>query len=539
MSDALDPTRKEALSSHLDHENLPDSADTQDAASLIHESFSAQLHYRNLESVSRATQQAGAPVLPAPDFLSRIMGAIDGLEQEDPCDDFEVLSAWSDGEWELETVTETAEATRQTIRTLSSALAKLPTPAAPQGFADRVMAAVEQTRQPQPETLSALYDAETRFAEVRVLQTADLPAAAQTRLQNFKILSGALRRLTPPQAPSDFARRVMAALPQPSVTLESLSAHYDLEANLELPESPTLLQNFSVLSRALQALPQPEAPTGFAAGIMQRIESAEFEAVSSLHDGEAESGELSELQQVRLTQLTALSAGFAALPQVTAPADFAARVAMAIEADFAQLSASHDGEAGLEVASEPRLDLLVALSAGFAALPEVQAPAGFAATVMQAIDALPDFETLSAVFDGELQSPLKISDQQLQPLRALSSALAALPQPEAPNDFVARVMLATEQSSKRQLFALPKLFQTRLVQVAAGFAIFGIIATVSFNLINQPIDPGTDVAQVPVVQVQYAPEDMLFSNPKVRTVMDDTLEVENSTENDYNLWIGG
>lgn len=544
MSDALDPTRKDLLSSRLDHEFAPEVAEDAAANELMTGSFNAQLHSRNLEAVSRATQQAGSPIPPAGDFLSRLMGAIDGLEQEDPAEDFEVLSAWSDGEWELDTVTELAETTRSNIRSLGAAMAKLPVPAAPIGFADRVMAAIGATEAPESATLSALYDSEFSFSDVRCLQQAQLPPAAQIQLGNFSTLSGALRRLSTPEISSGFAERVMAALPALDASVDTddsfeiLSASYDLDADSALPESPALLQAFAALSAAMQALPTPQAPAGFADRVMQAIAAVDTQAVGALHDGEAELSELNQTQEHTLRQLETLSAGFAALPQVTAPAGFAERVFQAIEADFSQVSAHHDGEAAgpLTDSQKTQLPLLASLSAGFAALPEIQAPAGFAAGVMQAIEALPDFETLSSVYDGE-DSGVKISDSQLQPLRALSRAMAALPQPEAPADFVAKVMLATEKVSKPKLFALPGLFQTRFGKIAAGFAIFAMVAGMSYELKTMFIDGPQGGATV--VQVDNSPEDMLFSNPKVNTVMDDTLEVDQPTEKDYNILIGG
>ena len=535
MSDALDPTRKEILSSHLDREGTIQ----PDAESLIHENFSAQLHYRNLETVSRATRQATPAMPPMPDFLSRVMGAVDGLEQEDPCDDFEVLSAWSDQEWELETVTATAESTRQQIQRLGQALRQLPTPAAPAGFAAEVMAAITQAEAPTTESLSALYDAETSFTEVRYLAGTELPQSARTQLQNFTTLSSALRRLPTEAVPAGFSERLLAALPQPELSFDTLSAHHDLEANLELPESPALLQSFERLSAGFAALPAIAAPEGFAARVLQAVDAAEFEMLSAHHDGETE---LEVNQPARLRQLAALSAGFAKLPAQSAPDGFAAGVLQAIEADFAALSAHHDGEAALELTEsrQAQLHLLEALSGGFAALTAIQAPAGFAAGVMGAIDALPNFETISAAYDSE--AALEVSDDQLQPLRMLSRAMAALPQPEAPAGFVAKVMLATEPVGKPKLFALPALFNTRMGQMVAGFAIFGMLVVMN-QLVFQPgliHDRGVvAVSDTYVVPVTHQAEDLLFNAPVIETVMDDTLELDYSTENDYNYWIGG
>lgn len=532
MSEALDPTRKDMLSSHLDHEAENGAA----AEGLIHGNFSAQLHFRNLESVSRATKQTGTPAPAADDFLSRIMGAIDGLEQENPADDFEVLSAWTDGEWDLETdeITVGAEVARHQIQLLGQAMRALPVPAASGDFVTRVMAAVSQAEAPTTETLSALYDAETSFAEVRHLSGTELPAPAQTQLQNFATLSSALRRL-PLEVPENFAFRVMEALPQPATDFDSLSAYHDLEANQALVSTPTRLKDFESLSAGFAALPEITAPADFAARVMQAVDAADFESASAAFDGEAEA-----FESPRTKLFAALSAGFAALPEIQAPHDFAHGVMMAIEADFAALSAHHDGEAALELDDErqAQLRLLEALSSGFAALPSAEAPAGFAERVMAAIDALPAFDDLSAAFDGEAQ--LDVSDAQLQPLRALSQAMKALPAYEAPADFVAKVMLATEAASKPKLFALPKLLNNRFGQVAAGIALFGMLALMTQQLLgNGTPGNGPVTAAVPVVQVENTAEDMLFNSPVVETVMDDTMELETSTDNDYNSWIGG
>ncbi len=537
MSDALDPTRKETLSSHLDHET-----ETPNAEALMQDNFAAQLHYRNLETVSRATQQAGASIPAMPDFLSRVMGSIEDIEQEDPTEDFEVLSAWSDGEWDFapDEITLQAEMTRHQIQTLGSALRALPAQTAPADFMSRVMNAVAQTETPELETLSALYDAENTFSDVRYLSDAELSADSQQTVQSFRTLSSALKRLSTPAASADFTQRVLAALPEAVLNFDNLSAHHDCEDNFEVESAQPLLSSFSVLSAAMQALPSPQDPADFAARVMQAVDAAEFETVSAHFDAEAEfsAEELSAVQTRQLQQVQTLSAGLAALPVIQAPADFAQRVVSAIEADFAQVSAHFDKEETLTLSEvqQAQLSQLEALSQGIAALPAITAPAGFAEAVMQRIDALPSFEDLSEAYDGE--SKLDLNQEQLQPLRALSRAMAALPVHQAPADFVAKVMLATEQKpQKARLFALPNLFQTRLGQVAAGFAMFGMLVMAN-QILNRTEAPGITAA-VPVVQVENAPEDMLFSNPEVSTVMDNTMELENSTENDYNSWIGG
>lgn len=545
MSDALNPKGREWLSSRLDHE-----IDEQFGEALVQDNFTAQVHYRNLESVSRATQQAGIPAAkPADDFLSRIMGAIDGLEQQDPAEDFEVLSAHYDGEWELESETLSTQAcdTQAWMQTLGQAMRQLPVPAPSADFVTAVMHSLEQVVSPGFETVSALYDQEFSFSEARCLQGTELPATAQTYFQNCQTLSSALKALPTPACSQDFAQRVLAALPAEAPDFESLSAYYDQEVNLKLTQPSALLQNFVQLSASLAALPVMQAPAGFLEQVMQAVDEldlaasqpeVDFETLSAAFDGEAE---LDSVFEPQLQPLDRLSAALAALPQPEAPADFALKVMQAIESDFAELSAHYDGEssADLTETQQAQQPLLVSLSTAFAQLPEFEAAADFAAKVMQKIEALPSFEDLSAHYDGELKTGLNVSEEQMQPLRALSQALAALPQPQAPADFVARVMLATEQHQKAKLFALPGLFKTRLGQVAAGLALFGMLA-LSTQLL-QPTGPGTTVAvtEQNIVPVQYQAEDMLFSNPEVETVIGDTLELEQTPENDYNLWIGG
>jgi len=365
----LDPKRKTELSSFLDQET-PSGAH-QETQNLLGASFGAQVHYRNLESISRACQQHGAEIGSHGNFLGRLMGALDSVEQLDENEDFECLSAWLDG----------------------------------------------------AESLDAQAVAES--------------AIAQTHLQNIQHLSQALQALPQPQAPAHFVAELMAQL-EPSA-------------------------NQQILSRALQALPTPQASSDFAAQVMARIEN---EATPD-----------------------ALSRALQALPSPQAPEHFAAQVMAQIEA-------------------------------------------------LTAHETVSDFETLSAYQDGELQDADQrhLNTQALKPIQALSAAMQHLPQPEAPVDFVARVMLATEVASKPKLFALPLLFRSRVGQVAASFAFFGLLVMGSQTLLSQTqLTP--ELATGPsleLVQVEHQPEDILFAD-----VMEHVLELENINENDYTLWIGG
>lgn len=514
MNDELYPNDKERLSSFLDQEGHQDS----ETRSLIENQFSAQLFFRNIETVHRATQQV-APPAASNDFLSRLMGAIDDVEQDDPAEDFEILSAWTDQEWdlpqtEISELSPNAQNSCAWMQTLGQAMRHLPTPTASADFMNNLMTAIDATQTPEFETVSALYDKETRFQSVRYIAEASHTSHTLTQLQNCKGLSKALKTLRTPSFSVDFTEKVMAALPAEALNLENLSAYHDHELNLELAAAPTLLKDFAQLSQAMQALPEITAPTDFTNKVMQAIDS--------------------------LSQQSPLSAALQSLPEIQAPESFSAQVVHAIEANFETVSAVYDQESQAELSEvqQAQLGLLQSLSTGFAQLKDIQAPADFADKVMQRIDALPRFEELSAYHDGELQQAVNVSEEQMQPLRALSQALKALPQYEAPADFVAKVMLATEKHQKAKLFALPGMFKTRLGQVAAALALFGVL--VLTNQIVQPFGTGTNVAVTEnVVKVEYQAEDLLFGEPEISTVTDDTLELEKTPENDYTLWIGG
>lgn len=553
MTDALNPKRKQDLSSYLDQETGAEAEFQQ----FLTENFSAQVHYRNLESVSRACQQHGAPIQEHDDFLSRLMGKIDTVEQESEYEDPECLSAWLDGQQELESAqieaSEYARTRVQNMRGLSAALQALPQPQAPEYFVTQVMEAVDHHQSPSLETLSAFYDHETQFQAVHLLDSETLNESQQTHLQNFASLSQALAHLNVPQAKPEFSAQVMAALlPQEGTEtedFESLSALLDGETNFETPSHPNW-QNLQRLSQALQTLPNPEAPAGFAAQVMQAIDGVvDFAKLSASFDGENDSEPLET--EARWQDLNALSKALQNLPQPQAPADFAAQVMQTIDQrfDFAKLSEAYDqaidqasNQEDMELyQTHPRLKDLQCLSQALQHLPQFEAPEGFAQRVLAAAEEAPDFQTLSAYYDGALE---KVECDQLetvlangngrrewQQLQTLSQALKALPQPEAPSDFTLRVMLATEQTHKKTLFALPSLLRTRAGQLVAGLALFGVLV-----LLSQTLLKGTEeIANVPgnqIVQVKYQAEDMLFQD-----VLDDSLE--NNSELDYNLLIGG
>lgn len=359
------------------------------------------------------------------------------------------------------------------------------------GFLDRLMGAldgVEQIAETEDfECLSAWHDGEHPIQDEAALEM----APAQTLLNNIRTLGQALQALPQPEAPTDFAERVLAALP---------ADHRH--------------ENQRRLGLALQALPQMQAPEGFAEKVMQAIAAP------------------AEINSLRLS-----AALQAALPQREAPAGFAQRVMQQID-NLTQNTHSQNQQR---------------LSLALQALPQMQAPAGFAQRVMQTLEALDQpmsaesHEALSAYLDGELsegdsrQMHQAVQHEpalarQFRQHQQLSAALQALPNPEAPSDFVARVMLATEKAAKPRLFALPWLMHSRAGQMVAGFGLFGLLVMLSQTLINGP-QGTTGMAtgpQAQIIQVEHQPEDLLFTD---MIDMDNVLE--HVAEEDYNLWIGG
>ncbi|MGV3524633.1 MAG: hypothetical protein ACO1RX_10420 [Candidatus Sericytochromatia bacterium] len=406
---------------------MPEDPDTlpTSAEHTLSKRLDAEVQTRNQDSVSRACQQAAGPAAAAsPDFLSRLMGALDSVEQDNEYEDFETLSAWHDDAFELDPVqlagTPAAQPQLNALKQLSQAFQALPVMAAPAGFADKVMAA--------------------------------LPAFTETH--NHQALSQALQALPSIEAPAGFAERVMAVLP----------------ADLDMA------QNQAALGEALRALPGMEAPLGFAERVM-----AALPADLNVAHNEA-----------------VLAQALKALPAIEAPAGFVAKVMAALPSESAVT------ERNIQVLGE-----------ALRALPVLAAPAGFAERVMAA-----------------LPSESEITEHNA---RVLGNALRALPQPEVPTDFVARVMVATERAGKARLFALPAVLRTRTGQMVAGLALFGMLALLSQNLLNNTGGGNSGMAAVPsdhIVQVEYQAEDVLFESTW-------DSEVDNSFENNYNQMIGG
>lgn len=564
--ESLDPQRRELLSSHLDAEasSAPrDIEDTQDAAQLVQEHFGSQVHYRNLETIRRATQQNGAAPnsAPAGHFLDRVMGALDDIEQIDAHEDLECLSAHYDLQSqhnadkldelrseELNT-SETAQNYLHNLSCLSQALQALPQQSAPADFLGRVRETLNTLEQNSFEALSAAYDADEALS----------PAVSQ----NFQALSNAIQALPSYEAPAGFAESVLAALPAESVEFETVSACFDGEATLS--EAPSaVLHNLEALSQALQALPQMQAPEGFAEGVLQAI-GHDFESLSAQHDGEQDL-DLHAADAQTQHNFKQLSTALQALEQPQAPAGFSERVMQALDTEptlsqfpvdleeailFEDLSAIYDAESSMELSSaDPRLHNLQALSQALNALTEPTLPADFAAKVMAQIDATSaaHVEELSARFDGEADGALEPEEEAvLQCFGHLSAGLQALSTPAVPEGFAARVMEQIEKSAQAQsepaqaakLFALPRLAQAllgnRTGQMIAGFALFGILIFLSQNVMNTQQQGPQNVAAVPtnyIVQVDYQPEDYLFE-----AAADDPLEIV--AENEYNLLIGG
>lgn len=544
MKDALTPDDREVLSSYLDHETEKNT----DIESQLTQSFSAQVHFRNLEALSRASQQQQPTHTGSADFLSRLMFAVEDLEQEDPTADLECVSAWYDQEFELdraEVMTQSAEWV-QNLSSLTQAIRALPQAEATTDFSAKVMQAIAVTLEPSYETLSASFDKANQFQDVREFSAADRKPSTQTHLRNLKNMSRAIQRLNVPAASAGFAEQVRQALPQRAQDLSDLSAWYDQEANFETKPDTPWQEQFKQLSQLFTQAKTYEGSPDFIAGLNQRLDDIDQVSIQWNEN------------MVNLTQ------ALQALPSPQAPANFVSNLmnkidGLAADLNYESQSAIYDNEqAG--VLSTQQSQSFVVLTQALRALPQQQAPTGFAEQVMQAIDAQADFETLSAWHDQELDTItsqlLEQNGQQtrldLKHIQTLSKAIQALPQKEAPQNFLARVMLATEQetlapASKAKLFALPGILGTFMGQMAAAFAIFGVLVMVSQIMLDQSQPRTTGVtAAVPsnyIVQVEHQPEDLLFSSNVNTLSVDSSLVMEATLENvseiDYNLMIGG
>ncbi|MBF2055216.1 MAG: hypothetical protein IGS03_17335 [Candidatus Sericytochromatia bacterium] len=331
MTDTFDPRRNTDISSFLDQE-APAGENTRQ---LLESSFGAQVHYRNIENISRACQQQGVPVGQHPGFLDRLMGALDGLEQLAETEDFECLSAWHDGMHPIEDETALEQGAAQTclqnIRSLAQAMQALPQMQAQADFADIVMAALPQDHRDENErrlgqALQALpqIQAPEGFAQQVTQAIAQQESLAETNAQR---LTAALQALPQPEVPAGFAQQVMQ--------------------RIEALTQDTHSQNQQRLDLALQALPQIQAPADFAARVMQQIDtlqqpiSAEdTENISACLDGELSEHEsrqtLKALQanpalSRQHRQHQQLSAALQALPRPEATPGFVAKVMLATE----------------------------------------------------------------------------------------------------------------------------------------------------------------------------------------------------------------
>lgn len=215
------------LSAYLDQE-LPE-PQIEEVQNCLGEHFPALVDVRNMESLSRACKNLATPTM---DFESGIFARLDALgwEQEDPSEDFENLSAFSDSEWAPETpdFSETAQTHLHNFTVLSQAIQALPTPTDfSSDFVTRVMSALPDSSEPE----------------------------IQSESPHFDVLSRALQALPVPEASERFLSALEARLDQ----VDAVSA-----------------QNEKVLGHALQALPVPEASESFFTALEARLDQADI-----------------------------------------------------------------------------------------------------------------------------------------------------------------------------------------------------------------------------------------------------------------------
>lgn len=277
------PMPYDELSAYLDQE-LPE-PQLSEVQECLGEYFSALLDVRNMEILSRACKNL-SQTAPTADFESALRVRLDklGWMQDDPAEDFETLSAWSDGVFEPSTLqmTPVSEIHLSNIRLLSKALQQLPLPGEiPAGFPSRVMAA-----------LSLQQEAEAAPGQDWLYQ--------------------ALQALPIPEAPEDFLLRLEARLDQ----VDTVERH-----------------NQAVLVQALQGLPQPSASADFMERLLQRIESLEQEPDFAMLSAYADQAlalsaavcAQSEVQ-TQLHNIRVLAAAVNALPVPEASPDFLVRL---------------------------------------------------------------------------------------------------------------------------------------------------------------------------------------------------------------------
>jgi hypothetical protein len=322
------------LSAYLDQELTDPQATTQIQHGLG-EHLPALVEVRNMESLSRACKNL-SQTPPSMDFESSLFARLDALDwaQEDPQEDFENLSAYTDGEWQPEETpaSESAEIHLHNLAILSQTFKLLP-PVSDDvhtDFAERLMAVLPEPSPLSFTDLSAIYDQEQAEPDL-------LSETACLTLRSFAGLTQAMQALPQAEPSANFFSDLEALLDtSDSLSFEDISASHDQEADLfeTLQAHPVArqdLHNLQILSQAMQALPAPVAPDNFIDKLMSRIEQQEqtpsFEALSA-HFDQPESALLSETELARpqaqkhLHNLKAVSGALQELPSPQASPAF-------------------------------------------------------------------------------------------------------------------------------------------------------------------------------------------------------------------------
>lgn len=279
------------LSAYLDQELTETQA--SEVQCFLGEHFTAVVDIRNMEALSRACKNL-KQLPPSVDFEATLISRLDALSwaQENPAEDFEVLSAWRDGQKQdipsLQ-MTPISEIHLSNIHLLSQLLQKLPLPGEiPADFHLRVIAALPPVSESTAEqeiflrqALQALPVPEMSEDFMRRLE-ARLDQVDAVNAHNQTVLSQALQALPSFSPSANFMEHLLAqvenCVQEPS--FEMLSVHVDhvepLDTSIiDQDAVQTQLHNMRVLSAALRALPLPETSSDFFVRLQSRITQQE------------------------------------------------------------------------------------------------------------------------------------------------------------------------------------------------------------------------------------------------------------------------
>jgi hypothetical protein len=137
------------------------------------------------------------------------------------------------------------------------------------------------------------------------------------------------------------------------------------------------------------------------------------------------------------------------------------------------------------------------------------------------------------------------SEPALEQVYALSSAIQSLPEFEPSAHFLDKVMAAVGQEEDNKIIPIHSVRQQKVVgirryfrqarsramQVAAGFVLFGLAATLTFKVIGNgsPTTVVDEQGPVDIVQTEYHSEDFLLMDQESLDSLDSFIE-ENNTE---------